>query len=41
MEITEITTAITALILAMGASFALGFCVCTQISEWINKKVKK
>ena len=41
MEITEITTAITALILAMGASFALGFYVRTQISKWINKKIKK
>jgi hypothetical protein len=41
MEIEEITTAITAIILAMGASFAIGMYVCTQISEWIDKKIKK
>ena len=41
MEVGEITTCITALILAMGASFALGMFVCSQISEWINKKIKK
>mgnify|MGYP003138746410 CR=1 FL=1 len=41
MEIEEITTCITALILAMGASFATGIYVCTQISEWIDKKIKK
>jgi hypothetical protein len=41
MEIEEITTCITALILAMGASFATGIYVCTQISKWIDKKIKK
>ena len=38
MEIGEITTAITALIIGMGASFATGIYVCTQINNWINKK---
>tara|TARA_B100000902_G_C26901892_1_gene712495 strand:- start:492 stop:617 length:126 start_codon:yes stop_codon:yes gene_type:complete len=41
MEIGEITTCITALIIAMGAAFCLGMFVCTQISEWIDKKIKK
>ena len=27
--------------LAMMASFATGMYVCTQISEWINRKTKK
>jgi hypothetical protein len=41
MEISEIITCTTALILSMGASFVLGMYVCTQIECWINKKTKK
>ena len=41
MEITEIITYITALILAMGAAFCLGMYIATQIDSWINKRTKK
>ena len=38
MEIGEITTCITAVILAMAAAFCLGMYITTQIEKWINKK---
>ena len=41
MEIGEITTCITAVILAMAAAFCLGMFVASQISEWIDNKTKK
>lgn len=41
MEIKEITTWITTLIIGMSASFILGLYVCTQISHWIDKRIKK
>ena len=41
MEITEITTCITAVILAMAAAFCLGMYLTTQISSWIDKNIKK
>jgi hypothetical protein len=41
MEIGEITTLIAAFIISMGAAFCLGMYACTQISDWIDKKIKK
>ena len=41
MEIGEITTCMTAVILAMAASFRLGMYISTQIGSWIDKKTKK
>tara|TARA_R110000824_G_scaffold383322_1_gene576870 strand:- start:367 stop:498 length:132 start_codon:yes stop_codon:yes gene_type:complete len=41
MALGELTTCITALILAMGAAFVLGMYITTQISSWINKNIKK
>ena len=40
MEITEIITYITALILGMGAAFVLGMFICTQIEKWIDQNTK-
>tara|TARA_R110002020_G_scaffold30531_3_gene96178 strand:- start:537 stop:662 length:126 start_codon:yes stop_codon:yes gene_type:complete len=41
MEIGEITTCITAAILAMAAAFCLGMYIATQIESWIKKRTKK
>ena len=41
MEIGEISTCITAAVLAIAAGIAIGIYITTQISQWIDKKTKK
>ena len=40
MDIGEITTCTTAVILAVAAGFCIGMYITTQISDWIDKRRK-